>query len=250
MPPLVEGLPKILTLEECEFPIVPSKVVTDRGSEYDVLVAPQRVRGLFDDEGAQIVRVNSLRLAAAIPDFKGKGSGSHSLLVHQDHEHPARDPRRFLMLSKTTSGPRGSSTIFMGRNAAEDALAVEEDMFADEMIRAYAGSEREYDARFTISREQYDRCFDDPIGYECLIDELVAGCDSRDRRLAIRLSVLGFLIRGEVADLILPEVLKACAGRFVEEAWEKAGVAIIDNSAVFHARLGGNDPPLQRNFCI
>jgi len=25
---------------------------------------------------------------------------------------------------------------------------------------------------------------------------------------------------------------------------------IIDNPAVFHARLGGNVPPLQRNFCV
>ncbi len=239
-------LPKAVTLPTCNFPIVEGNV-----DGYKVLTLPQELRKIFDEEDASVVRINSLTIAHAIPDYGGRGSGEHfSLLPHQDHSDPYNDPRRFLMLSKLTDGARGSSTLIMTPDVAATLLPLEEVWIKDDGRREMIGKERSYDPRFHITQEQYDCCFDEKGGYERVIASVAGHSRSRERVLTVRLGILGFLIRGSCADEVMRELVEKCQDQFLEERWDYGGIVIMDNRRVFHARLGGNSPPLQRNFCI
>ena len=241
----MRDLPRVATLVLPEFPITRADV-----DGYAVLRLPEQVREVFED-GANLVRVHSAELAETIPNFGGKTTGEeYSLCFHQDHLNPHDDPRRYLMLTKHSGEARGSSTLAILQSAAQDVLAIEERHFKDPALRAFMGHQRRYDTRFLISEEEYDRCFDTENGYE----ETVAAYVARHRHppddLCVRLGILGYLIRGSYANQLVGETLEGIDGRFFAEEWMEAGMLIIDNPAVFHARLGGNQPPLQRNFCI
>ena len=247
-------LPKAVTLKTCDFPIVKGNI-----AGYNVIKLPQVVRRIFDKEGASVVRISSRRVANSLPDFGGKVSGRFSLLPHQDHLDPAknklepgkgRDARRFLILSKRTDGARGSSTLVITPRVATVMLPFEEVWIKDDARRRVIGKERNYDSRFLFTEEQYDRCFDEKGGYERVVAEVVGHGATKRRELAVRLGILGYLMRGSHADIVMEEVVRARRGKYFEERWEKGGVVIIDNRAVFHARLGGNTPPLQRNFGV
>lgn len=238
-------LPKIVTFDSCDFPIAEDIV-----DGYKVLKLPIGLRGVFNEENASVVRINSTAVACGIPDFGGRASGdTYSLLPHQDHLDPTGDSRRFLMLSKRWNGARGSSTLIMTRAVAACIPSLAETWITDPARRARLGVERSYDTRFRITRAEYDNCFDHADGYEKVVKRLAGSNASEEQHLAVRLGILGYLIRGPAADVAMLEIVRACDGMFLIEPWERGGVVIIDNSRVFHARFGGNNPPLQRNFC-
>ena len=240
------ALPKVVELETCDFPIVPGRV-----GSYRVLELPANLRTIFEQDGARVVRINSLDVARTIPDYGGKGSGEHfSLLPHQDHFDASTDRRRFLMLTKLVGGARGSSTLIMTRDVASAMLPIVQQWITDDARRVCVGAERCYDRRFLISKTQYDCCFDKKGGYEQLVAKVLEDENAnRQRELALRLGLLGYLIRGRCADQVMQEIVRELAGQFVEERWERNGMVIIDNRNVFHARFGGNIPPLKRNYC-
>jgi len=242
---VVRDLPRVATLDLSAFPIERDEV-----DGYAVLRLPEPVRAAFDG-GANLVRIHSAALAETIPDFGGKTSGEdHSLCFHQDHVNPHEDPRRFLMLTKHGVGVRGSSTLAIMPSVAQRVLAIEERHFRDPALRKRIGRERKYDPRFLISEQEYDRCFDTGGGYEDTVAAYVARHEHPPDDLSVRLGILGYLIRGAYADRLVGETLQGIAGAYFAEAWTEGGMLIIDNPAVFHARLGGNVPPLQRNFCV
>jgi len=240
----MHDLPLVKNLALSEFPIERDEV-----DGYAVLRLPQEVRAVFE-RGANLVRINSGDLAETIPDFGGKTTGEgHSLCFHQDHVNPD-DPRRFLMLTRHNDRKRGSLTLAIMPSVAKDILAIEERRFKDPALRALIGRERQYDPRFLISEEEYDRCFDVDHGYEDTVAGFVARHEHQCDDLSVRLGILGYLIRGAYADRLVSETVRSIEGKFFAEEWTEAGMLIIDNPAVFHARLGGNVPALQRNFCI
>ena len=242
----VFGILKVVLLEQCAFPIVQSEV-----AGYKVLMLPEELRRLFDEGRASVVRINSIEVANMIPDFGGRGSGeSHGLLPHQDHLDPSGDQRRFLMLSKGTNGARGASTLILNPSVAAAMLPYVQIWLTNSARRLILGNERAYDRRFLISPEQYNSCFDVDGGYEQVIATVLGANATAQRELAVRLGILGYLMRGPSADCSMQELMEAFPGTFYEERWEQGGVVIIDNPRVFHARMGGNNPPLQRNFCI
>lgn len=209
------------------------------------LELPLDLRKLFD-EGAHVVRINSLELARWIPDFGGKTSGNFSLLPHRDNFGSREDRRRFLILSKTSAGARGSSTLVMSdATATKYALRIIERHFKKAYPRL---GYQPYDERFSIEKGQYERCFTKG-GYECVVRELVALGKGGDTEELIRLNLLNYLIRDEEADVLMEKVVRAVGDRCYIERWEEGGVVIIDNARVIHARFGGNYPPLKRNFC-
>lgn len=230
-------IPHVVRLASCVFPLVETTV-----HDYRVLVLPPGLRALFS-EGAHCVRINSQELAGSIPDFGGKASGNYSLLPHQDHFGDTSDPRRYLMLSKHHKGARGSSTLVFLPDVALRIYSFVEHAFKERRIQC--GSEREYDSRFVISEAQYHRCFDRETGYEEVAEEVLQGRPVHDR-----LNLLGYLIRGSYADTVMERIAALVGAECYIERWEKPGVVILDNARVFHARLGGNEPPLQRNFCV
>lgn len=241
----MRNLPRVATLSLPEFPIEEG---TAEG--YTVLRLPDAVRVAFDD-GANLVRIHSADLPDTIPNFGGKTSGeNHSLCFHQDHVNPHDDARRFLMLTKHRGEARGSSTLAVLPSVAQRVLAIEEEHIRDPAQRAQMGRERQYDPRFLISEEEYDRCFDSAEGYEEAVAAFVSRHPHPPDDLSVRLGILGYLIRGAYADGLLSEIVRGIDGDVFAEQWADAGILIIDNPAVFHARLGGNVPPLQRNFCI
>lgn len=238
-------LPKVVTLETCEFPIIEGDV-----AGYKVLSLPQELRTHFT-RGAHVIRVNSREVAKAIPDFGGKGSGeNHSLLPHQDHLVPTGDKRQYLMLTKHTDTLRGASTIMWMPHIAETLIPLEEEWIQDKARRRVLANERRYDPRFKITERQYDRCFDTPHGYEQVIAEVAGRQPSKERMRAVRLGILGYLMRGPSADEVMAHILQTCQGMYYEETWEAGGVVIINNPTVFHGRRGANIPALQRNFCV
>ncbi len=234
--------PQMVTLGDCDFPFIEGDV-----DGYKTLRLPHRIRRHFE-EGAHVVRINSIELADAIPDFEGRTSGKHSLLPHRDHFGNTKDRRRYLMLSKATHGARGATTLVMLPNVAPEMLRIEEAFFTTD-YRDAAGAERSYDERFSISKRQYDQCFDEERGYEEVVAQMLRPGASMEERISLRLNILDYLIRGPLADMVLREMRKQLTHFFLEEHWERGGVLIIDNACTFHARAGGNDPPLQRNFC-
>ena len=145
---------------------------------------------------------------------------------------------------------RGSSTLAVLPNVANRILSIEERHFKDPVLRELIGRERAYDSRFLISEGEYDRCFDTNGGYEETVAAYIARHKHPPDDLCVRLGILGYLIRGPYADRLVGETLQSINGKFFAEEWTEAGMLIIDNPAVFHARLGGNMPPLQRNFCV
>ena len=128
----ISDLPMVVSFESCEFPIVEDTV-----GGYKVLDLPQSLRRVFDEKGANVVRINSIELAKVIPDFGGKASGDKfSLLPHQDHVDPSQDPRRFLMLTKTWDGARGSATLIMMPEVASRVLPLVEAWIKDPTRRS------------------------------------------------------------------------------------------------------------------
>lgn len=237
---------KVITLDTCDFPIAKGDV-----AGYTVLHLPEHLRKLFDERGADVVRINSLKVARTIPDFGGKGSGEdYSLLPHQDHLDPHGDARRFLMLTKLSEGARGSSTLMMKPQTAASMIPLEEVWLRDDARRAIIARERKYDVRFRITEEQYHRCFDEKGGYEHVVTTVTGKNATHKRALAVRLGILNYLIRGPHTDEVMRDIVKKFEGAFIEERWDQGGIVILDNPKIFHARFGGNTPPLQRNFCI
>ena len=235
--------PKMITIDSCDFPIVE----TER-EDYKVLMLPSDVRTLFDEEGAHVVRINSLEIAKRIPDYGGKTSGNYSLLPHQDHL--GKDMKaRFLALSNLSEGPRESVTVVTLPNTAARILAIEEAYFSDPERRSAIGKNREYDPRFCITEAQYDRCFDHEDGYEEAVAVVAGKRPSAALELAARLGIYGYLMRGPAhADELMQRIVARTKNSLLIEEWNEPGVVIIDNDRVFHARFGGNTPPLKRNF--
>jgi hypothetical protein len=236
-------LPKAVELKTCEFPIVEGNV-----NGYQTIELPQGLRKIFDQQHAHVVRVSSIGLAKTIPDYGGKASGdNYSLLPHQDHLNPAGDRRRFLMLSKLTDGARGSTTLIIMPGVAAAMLSDVEAWVKNDSRRAQIGAERNYDKRFRITEQQYNDCFDDKNGYERAVAAVMER--GRGQEFSARLGIMGYLVRGLNADKVMGEITDKFRGKFYQEKWESGGMVIIDNSRVFHARLGGNKPALKRNFC-
>lgn len=246
--------PKVVELTDFDvgdFPIVEGVVTDEHGEPYNTIELPEKLRKLFDEQGAAIVRVNSAELAAKLPDYGGRASGDYSLLPHQDHVDPEHDRRRFLMLSKLDEGTRGSATIAMTPEAARALLSVTEAYFRQHRLEIAA--ERHYDQRFIISEAQYNQCLDSDEGLDEVVREIVGDDASPLRVLRVRSGILGFLVRGSYADdLVQDELFERLVtdmpGQMAIENWEQPGVLIIDNAVVFHMRCGGNNPPLKRNF--
>jgi hypothetical protein len=240
----MQNMPSVVTLDLLEFPIERDEV-----DGYTVLKLPSKVRAEFDG-GANLVRINSAKLANTIPDFGGKTTGeNHSLCFHQDHVNP-QDPRRFLMLTKRGGRVRGSSTLAVMPSVAKRVLTIEEKHFKDPERRFLMGHERAYDRRFLISEDEYNQCFDVEDGYENAVDAFMVRHKHVRDELCVRLGILGYLIRGPYADQLVEETVRRIGAEYFREPWKDNGILIIDNRAVFHARKGGNVPPLQRNYCI
>lgn len=240
--------PKAVVLESCEFPIVEGEV-----DGYKVLELPRELRRLVLEGGAGIIRINSLEIARLLPDYGGRASGSrHSLFLHMDHSHPATDARRYLVLSKDTNGARGGSTLVAARQALEAFVAIGEAYLNDSGWRRMIGSERNYEKRFGpfLSEAAYHRCLDEEDGYERVVAGEYGRETNRGRELAVRAKILRYLICGPTADVVMEEILRKHRESFYEERWERGGVLILDNLRVSHGRYGGNNPPLQRNYCI
>lgn len=237
----MQDTPRVALLELSEFPIRERKVGT-----YNVLWLPAPIRAAFD-RGADLVRVTSVHV---ITDFGGKTTGEqHSLLFHQDHMNP-RDRRRFLMLTRRGGSVRGGRTLAITPRTAKRVLAIEERRFADPVLRMRLGNERAYDRRFRISEQEYHRCFDTAAGYEHAVSAYLKRHPQVRDELCVRLGILGYLIRGPYADLLMQDLLNHLGDEYFAESWTEPGTLIIDNRAVYHARWGGNQPSLQRNFCI
>lgn len=237
--------PKVTTVSNCDFPIVEGIA---RG--FKVLKIPQDIRDLFDRDGFEVVRIESADVAKSIPNFGGKTSGEYSLLPHQDHFDPGGDERRFLMLTQTASSNREALTVCMAPLTAAHALEMEEAWIQRGTNLLRARGEEAYDPRFAITLRQYERCFEGSRGYEEVLSEVLGNERGQRRELCVRLGIIGFMLRGTCADEVMEDVIERLAPACHFETWEKPGVLIIDNRAVFHGRYGGNDPPLQRNYGI
>lgn len=233
--------PNVVTLPSCDFPLEETY-----GGGRTILVLPRELRRLFHEEGAHVVRIHSVEVANIIPDFGSEASGDHSFLPHKDNFGDDKDPKRYLVLSKTTRGARGSRTLACTQSAAYLMLAQEEDYFKQERERL--GTERAYNSKFQVSKAQYNQCFDSLTGYESVAQQLTR-THPHIPPYTIRLNLLNYLIRGSLVEPLMQELMRSWGHWCVEEPWEDGGVLIIDNAAVFHLRVGGNYPPLKRNFC-
>ena len=236
-------IPNVKKLTSCQFPLVERSV-----GGRTVLMFPPELRRLFTKSGAHVVRIPSLSLARLLPNFGSEASGESSFLPHKDNFGDDEDPKRYLVLSKKTPGARGSQTLACMPEVAALMLPTEETYF--HANRTLLATERGYNAKFHISEEQYHHCFDDPRGYEAVIAQVLVEVQDQIPELTIRLNILNYLMRGPSVEPLMQELMQTYRSLCVEESWENGGVLIIDNAAVFHLRVGGNFPPLERNFCI
>lgn len=251
-------LPEVVVIDDFSldrFPMIRKETATG----YKVLELPAELQALFDRGVAAIV-INSLALAESFPDEGGRASGKDSLPPHQDIQDD--DPNMtldFLVLSKRSEAERGSSTLIMSADVATELQTLSEHFFKDPEMRAILKQEGSYDARFAISEEQYWRCFDSESGFDEVAAEF-AGADADDaQRLRARTSLVSYLVRGQHANALMAQLRAVAGNRIVVEDWkttpESGGgkVVIINNrmrTGFFHARDGGNEPPLFRNFCV
>lgn len=234
--------PNVITLTHVVFPIVEA-----HDGERKILVLPPELRRLFTGLGAHMVRINSESVANLIPDFGSEASGRNSFLPHKDNFGDDADPKRYLVLSKAARGARGSKTLACLPETAYFMLVEEEFYFR--RMREELGKERAYNPKFRISESQYHRCFDEPEGYEAVSREVSQQTRGSIAPYTVRLNILNYLIRGPLVEPLMEGLMRWWGAFCAEEPWEDSGVLIIDNTAVFHLRVGGNFPPLKRNFC-
>lgn len=236
--------PRAVTLKCCDFPVVPVET-----NDRTALMLPPEIRRLMDT-GITIVRINSKELAERLPNYGSEASGRYSLSPHKDNFGNDADPKRYLMLSKTTPEARGASTLIWSADVALKMLPAIEAYFYVQRPYLWANGEYEYNPKFRISEAQYIHCLKDANGYDEVINALVACYQESISETTLRLNVLNYLMRGPGIEPLMAELVERFGNLCVVEPWEKEGVVIIDNTAVFHARIGGNDPPLPRNFCV
>lgn len=235
--------PRLFRLTQCDFPFV--EVVAGGRT---VLLLPQRLRKIFVESKVHLIRVDSLLLAQKLPNFGSEASGQYSFLPHKDNFGDDTDPKRYLVLSKATSGARGSSTLVCTNEIAMQMLPLEESYFHRE--RVSLGNERSYNPKFQIAEEDYHRCFDERQGYGVVVGQVCARVQGRIPETTVRLNILNYLIRGLGVEPLMQNLMRTFRDACTEENWEDGGVLIIDNAAVFHLRFGNNAIPPKRNFCV
>ncbi|PIT93414.1 MAG: hypothetical protein COU06_00030 [Candidatus Harrisonbacteria bacterium CG10_big_fil_rev_8_21_14_0_10_38_8] len=231
--------PKVLTLDkfDFEFPIKEGRV-----GKYRVVKAPRELVDLFESSGAGAVRVNSVDFGRNLPDFGGNTTKGASLLPHQDHS--PYDPRRFLALSKGSSEMRGASTYILRPEVASKVIPDIIQRFESDLeaFRRYF----EYDPASHVTKDELLNCFI-PGGLKNLVDQKVGSNPDSKISLYAYCGLMGYLIRGELADQIVEEILQTHGASIFSEEWKTEGTLIIDNSTVFHGRRGQNIP-LKRNW--
>lgn len=235
-----ERQPIVVTLTSCDFPIIEKEVV----GYGTALLAPPVLTEAFA-AGAHAVIIDVPEITASIPDFGGTVSGDYSLLPHRDDSRGGR--LRYLSLPRLTAGVRASSTVLVLPETGFELLEYEERFF--NFNREVIAKQRKYDERFSISKEQYEHCFT-PNGYNEVLLELVEDdFHDRDNATTTALNLLGYLIRGPLATVLM-EDLKIIYGRmFAFIRLTQGQTLIIDNENAFHGRDGPGDAT-RRNFFV
>lgn len=230
----------VADIAHCDFPIEAREI-----KGYNVLVLPLELQKHFD-AGCHAVRIHSTTVARALPAFGGKTVSSHSLLPHQDHF--PNDPRRFLSLSKEENGSRGSGTYIVHPDTIRRTTPSLVGYFKQnrELLRGAFS----YDKSFQATEADLDICFAKEDGIDEVVQKNV-GRDADPETLLFAYSgILTYLIQGEYADQEVRHFLEQNSHSVFIETWESGGVFILDNSRVFHGRIGGNSVPLKRNWLI
>lgn len=235
--------PNVVTLKSREYSMVESFA-----GGRPVLLLPSEIRRMVIQLNAHLIRIPSLTFAAQLPNFGSEASGAFSFLPHQDNFGDPEDPKLYLMLSIATPGARGAKTLVCLPEHALLMLAVEEEYFHKERVQL--GREREYNPKFQISESQYHRCFDEPNGYEEVVQEVYVLFQGRIPESTVRLNILNYHIRGPLVEPLMQELMRLFGHLCVEESWEDGGTIIIPNLKVFHLRVGANSVPPNRIFCI
>ena len=241
-----EHLTKVVTLALTpgDFPIV-EREVTGYGM---ALRAPPALTAAFA-QGAHAVILDSPQIAASIPDYGGTVSGGWSLPFHRDDTKGGR--LRYLGLSRLDPGTRTSSTVLALPETAFELLSDEEHFFR--WHREKLREERNYDPRFaknevSLTEDEYDHCFE-PGGYDDILVDRIGTETDRMPLVTKALNLLGYLIRGPLADRLMDELAERYKHSFTYLKLSEGQVGIFDNEAVFHGRIGLGDA-MKRNFFV
>lgn len=231
---------RVVNIGQCDFPI---EVRDVRG--YSVLVLPYELQKYFDD-GYHAVRIQSTEVAKALPSFGGKTASSHSLLPHQDH-FPS-DVRRFLSLSKEENTARGAGTYIAHPDTLRNSTPLLVYYFKENREKLLAAFH--YDQSFQIPESDLRHCFENSNGIDDIVLKNMHGDADEGTRLFAYSGILTYLIQGEYADTEVNRFIEENSDSVFVETWESGGVFILDNSRVFHGRIGGNTVPLKRNWLV
>lgn len=233
---------RVKSLEDVLFPIEEDEI-----NGYNVVRLPDSIRDYFDNQDYDVVTINSREIAHNFPNFGGSTPSPHSLLPHQDHMPD--DIRRYLALSKTDDSIRGSQTYVVSKEVVEREIEVFMQYFNDniDILR----KEFVYNPSSKITKEQALKCFEgelDEVAREYLGEDRI----TEENLTFARAGLLGYLIQGEHANRLAEEFVdkyKDTDHMYIHK-WDKPGMLIIDNSKVFHVRIGDNTNPIKRNWLI
>lgn len=233
---------KVKVIKDCDFPIV-EKVLDN----YKVLLLPEALLKMFDEEGYHAIKIESKELASSLPDYGGRTTASYSLLPHQDH-HPD-NLMRFLALSKSGEESRRSITYLVSPDVLESNLSKTINYFhshLDSIKKAFV-----FPIRSQIEDENdFKKCFDDIKGLDNLVEKKFGKSPDLKTKLFAYSGILTYLIQGEDAEAVVKKYLEENKDDIFEEEWDSPGILILDNSKVFHGRLGDNKTKLKRNWLI
>lgn len=232
---------KIKEIGECDFPIEIREV-----NGYSVLVLPNELQKYFDEDGFHAVRIRGTAVAHALPAFGGKTVSSHSLLPHQDHV--PNDVKRFLCLSNEEDTSRGSSTYIALPETVENFLPSLVKFFKEN--RDLLKTVFKYEKSFQASESDLNECFAEQDGIDTVVKRNIGGSADAATALFAYTGILTYLIQGTFADQQVQKFIEENANVVSIETWSTGGVFILDNSRVFHGRIGGNEVPLKRNWLI
>lgn len=198
------------------------------------------------EQGYDAIFISSKDLADKIPNLGGLTPSNYSLLPHQDHL--PNDKKRFLGLSKTDYSSRGSKTYIVSSDLVKEEIDTFIQYFNEniEDIRECF----KYSPSFKITEEQALRCFNGEL--EEVIKEYLGEEINEENLLFARSGILNYLIQGDHTNRLVDQFISKYENSdmlYVHE-WDEPGILIIDNSKVFHGRIGNNSNPIKRNWFI
>lgn len=237
-----DGLPdpnvRVKILDRCDYLFAE----TVSGGMRVVTLPPELLRHF--NEGYHAIRINSIETAISLPDFGGGTAIGGSQIPHQDHS-PA-DPRRFLAFSKTDTKARGSETYLAHPIIVEEILPA--------VLRVFRARREEIKAAFVpkppymIPEHELMHCFE-PNGLDAVARAHLGANSTPQMRLFVYMGLLTYVLQGTVGDELVKWFLFLYSEEVVRESWETPGTLIVDNSRIFHGRLGPN-VRLKRNWII